>query len=186
MLISSWALFTTGLFPLRTTCQWLCCFFLKGHWTGIYLALDGHQRHLANTLLLVRGLSNFRVSCMWGFDCCQCTSQSQSKSVLWPLTDPGPAPVVNSSSRSSSPAKAVDEGKVSSQADRQMSSSFWSGSSSSLIWLFVSLKANCSSRARRPLSFQHGPFSWASSSSKCLDWGLECPLTLLGLSIDSL
>lgn len=42
-------------------------------------------------------------------------SQHRSKSVLWPPVDPGPgaAPMMNSGSRSSSPSKGTDEGKVS-------------------------------------------------------------------------
>lgn len=52
---------------------------------------------------------------------------------------------------------------------RQMSISYWFPLPLLFICLFVSLKANCSPRAWWPLRFQHGPFSWASSSSKCLE-----------------
>lgn len=45
-------------------------------------------------------------------------SQDKSNSVLWPSADPGSgaAPMMNSSSRSSSPTKVLDEGKVKSAA----------------------------------------------------------------------
>ena len=86
---------------------------------GLYLALDGHLRHLGDPLPLVRDLSVFRESQIvedFVFFFREYTSQNKSKSVLWPPTDPesGAALMMNSSSRSSSPSKVMDEGKVNS------------------------------------------------------------------------
>lgn len=57
----------------------------------------------------------------WGEISCSSSesmSEDKSKSILWPSADPGSgaAPMMNSSSRSSSPTKVLDEGKVKSAA----------------------------------------------------------------------
>ena len=90
---------------------------------GLSLDLDGPLRHLGNPLLLVRDLSVFTESQIVeevGGGLCSpqsaYASQNKPMSALWLPTDPesGAAPTVNSSSRSSSPSKVMDEGKVKS------------------------------------------------------------------------
>lgn len=101
--------------------QGLCSFFRKGQWTDRYLVPDGRPRHLGNPLPLVRDLGVFKESQIVegvgrAFILPQrVTSEKEPKAVPWPSTDPGSgaAPRTTSSSRSSSPSKVMDEGKVS-------------------------------------------------------------------------